>query len=60
MAGFETDDLEAARRAWQQIQRLQPGWDPMQRTGPWFFGRPDDEQRMLAAVQAVAGMPTPT
>ena len=53
MACVETGNMPDALLAWREIQRIQPGWDPTARTGPWFFGRPADEQRMLDAVEAV-------
>jgi predicted Zn-dependent protease len=53
MACYETGNIEEARRAWKQIQRLQPGWHPSLRAGPWVFGLPADEKRMLAAFEAV-------
>ncbi|MFO1147580.1 MAG: winged helix-turn-helix domain-containing protein [Alsobacter sp.] len=56
MAFVETGQLPDAVRAWRDVQRLQPGWDPHAGTGPWFFRRPEDERRMLKAVNAVRAM----
>lgn len=52
MAAHETGGADEARRAFEDIQRLQPGWRPGDGVGPWFFRKPEDAERLRAAFEA--------
>jgi len=52
MAAHETGRADEARRAFDEIQRLQPGWRPDDDAGPWFFRRAEDAARLQAAFDA--------
>jgi DNA-binding winged helix-turn-helix (wHTH) protein len=54
MAAHETGHAGEARRAFEDIQRLQPGWRPGDGVGPWFFRRPEDAERLRAAFEAAS------
>ncbi|TCR60644.1 DNA-binding winged helix-turn-helix (wHTH) protein [Bosea sp. BK604] len=53
MAAHENGHADEARRAYQDIQRLQPGWRPLENGGPWFFREAADAERLHAAFDAV-------
>jgi DNA-binding winged helix-turn-helix (wHTH) protein/tetratricopeptide (TPR) repeat protein len=52
MAAHETGRADEARRALDEIQRLQPGWRPGNGVGPWFFRKAEDATRLQAAFDA--------
>jgi tetratricopeptide (TPR) repeat protein len=52
MAAHETGQPEEACRAYEDIQRLQPGWRPTESGGPWMFRDPADFERLLSAFDA--------
>lgn len=52
MAAHETGQADEACRAYQDIQRLQPGWRPSEGGGPWMFRDPADLERLHSAFNA--------
>ena len=52
MAAHETGQVDEACRAYEEIQRLQPGWRPSEGGGPWMFRDPADFQRLESAFEA--------
>jgi DNA-binding winged helix-turn-helix (wHTH) protein len=52
MAAHETGQMDEACRAYEHIQRLQPGWRPTDTGGPWMFRNPADLKRLHAAFNA--------
>ena len=49
MAAHECGDADEARRAYEDIQRLQPGWLPTDSGSPWLFRDAADFERLLTA-----------
>jgi len=56
MAAHETGRTDEARRAYDEIQRLQPGWRPDDGIGPWFFRKAEDAARLHAAFDAARAL----
>jgi tetratricopeptide (TPR) repeat protein len=52
MAAHEAGSADEASGAFEDIQRLQPGWRPGDVVGPWFFRKPEDAERLRAAFEA--------
>jgi DNA-binding winged helix-turn-helix (wHTH) protein/tetratricopeptide (TPR) repeat protein len=52
MAAHEGGLTDEAIRAYENIQRLQPGWRPSDNGGPWMFRQPADLERLHAAFNA--------
>jgi DNA-binding winged helix-turn-helix (wHTH) protein/tetratricopeptide (TPR) repeat protein len=52
MAAHETGRADEARRAYDEIQRLQPRWRPADGVGPWFFRKAEDAARLQSAFDA--------
>jgi tetratricopeptide (TPR) repeat protein len=54
VAAVESGRLSEALAARSELLRLQPGWEPRNHTGLWFFRRPEDLDRFQAAHRRVA------
>jgi tetratricopeptide (TPR) repeat protein len=52
MAAHETGQTDEACRAFENIQRLQPGWKPTESGGPWMFRNAADFERLQVAFDA--------
>jgi tetratricopeptide (TPR) repeat protein len=51
VALVEMAQMDAARAALREFQRICPGWQPRNFDGPWFFHRESDAQRFLEAFR---------
>lgn len=52
VALVEMGQMDAARAALREFQRIRPGWQPRNFDGPWFFHQESDAQRFLKAFRA--------